>query len=324
MTTRRLLLAATAGLLPAPALAQTEAFTRPLRLVVPFAAGGTSDILARLIAPRLSELLGVAVVVENRAGANGNIGADNVAKAARDGHSLLLTDAASLGIAPALTQNLSYSPLRDLAPVTTVAFAPYIFAVHPAVPATTVAEFTAFAKRPGARVNFAHSGIGSGPHLTGLVLARHLGIAWENIPYRGGAPAVQAVVSGECQAVLNGATATQPFVTSGQLKALAVSGTARLPALPAIANFQELAMPQMLVESGTWQALFTTAGTPAPVVAALHRASVQALETPAITARIGEIGGRVQTAAPEQLASWFAAYSAAWERVVRENDVRLE
>ncbi|WP_159350640.1 Bug family tripartite tricarboxylate transporter substrate binding protein [Roseomonas harenae] len=323
---RRTLLAATPALLAAPAIrpawAQAGSFNRPLRLIVPFAAGGTSDILARLIAPKLTEVLGQSVVVENRSGANGNIGADAVAKAPKDGHTLLLTDAASLAIAPALVPSLSYNPMRDLAPVTVVAFAPYIVAVHPSVEANNLAELAALAKRR--KLNLAHSGVGSGPHMTGLVLGKQIGIEWEYVPYRGGAPAVQAVAQGDCQAVLNGATATQPFVTSGQLKALAVSGTTRLPALPDKPTFAELKMPEMLVQSGTWQGLFATAGTPQPVVAALNRAVVTALGDPATASRIGEIGGEVRTTSPEDFAKWFAGNTDAWGRVVQENDVRLD
>lgn len=324
ITRRRALAAGTATLLSAPTISRAQGFNRPIRLIVPFAAGGTSDILARLIGPKLAESIGQPVVVENRAGANGNIGADAVAKAAKDGHTLLLTDAASIAIAPALMPNLSYSPQRDLAPVSLVAFAPYILAVHPSVPATTLAELVAYGKANPAALNFAHSGVGSGPHLTGLVLGRQLGVNWEFVPFRGGAPAVQAVVQGVCQVVINGATATQAFVTSGQVRGLAVSGTTRLPALPQTPTFAELAMPQMLVESGTWQALFATAGTPAPVIAALHRAAAAALADPAIARRIGEIGGEVRTSEPDALGRWFAASTEAWGRVVRENNVTLE
>jgi tripartite-type tricarboxylate transporter receptor subunit TctC len=323
--TRRLTLAlGTALALTAPA-AFAQAFpSKPLRLVVNFPPGGAADVIGRALAQQLGEQLRQQVVVENRPGANGNIGADAVAKAAKDGHTLLLTDAASIAIAPALMPNLSYSPQRDLAPVSLVAFAPYILAVHPSVPATTPAELVAYGKANPAALNFAHSGVGSGPHLTGLVLGRQLGVNWEFVPFRGGAPAVQAVVQGVCQVVINGATATQAFVTSGQVRGLAVSGTTRLPALPQTPTFAELAMPQMLVESGTWQALFATAGTPAPVIAALHRAAAAALADPAIARRIGEIGGEVRTSEPDALGRWFAASTEAWGRVVRENNVTLE
>jgi tripartite-type tricarboxylate transporter receptor subunit TctC len=323
IASRRALLAA-AAVLAAPAVARGQGFNRPIRLIVPFAAGGTSDILARLIAPKLSDSLGQPVVVENRAGANGNIGADAVAKAAKDGHTLLLTDAASIAIAPALMPNLSYSPQRDLAPISFVAFAPYIFGVHPSVRATTVAELTAYAKASPNALNFAHSGVGSGPHLTGIVLAKHLGIGWEFVPFRGGAPAVQAVAQGVCQAVVNGATATQAFVTSGQIRGLAVSGTSRLPALPDTPTFAELGMPQMLVDSGTWQALFATAGTPAPVVDALNRAAVAALSDATVAGRINDVGGQARTSEPAALARWFAASTEAWSGVVRDNNVSLE
>lgn len=323
MIRRRTVLAALPAALSAPALAQ-PAFNRPLRIVVPFAPGGSSDILARLIAPKLTEALGQNVVVENRTGANGNIGAEAVARAQKDGHTMLITDVSSLVTAPSLLKTLPFDPLKDLAPVTMVAFAPYIFGAHPSVPATDVPSFVAHAKANAGKLNFAHSGIGSANHLTGLVLAKHFGFAWEYVPYRGGAAAIQAVVQNDCQALLNGATATQPFVTSGQLRGLAVSGAERLPALPETRSFGELGLPKLLVESGTWQGIVVTGGTPEPVVAALHRAITGVLADAAIAERIGQIGGNVRTMQPGPFGEWLATAGEAWGQVVRENNVTME
>ncbi|MCL4802419.1 MAG: tripartite tricarboxylate transporter substrate binding protein [Burkholderiales bacterium] len=323
MIRRRTVVAALPAALTLPALAQ-PVFNRALRIVVPFAPGGSSDILARLMAPKLTEALGQTVVVENRAGANGHIGAEAVARAQKDGHTLLITDVSSLAIAPSLLKSMPYDPLKDLAPVTMVAFAPYIFGVHPSVPATDVPSFVAHAKANPGKLNLAHSGIGAANHLTGIVLAKHFGFTWEYVPYRGGAAAIQAVVQNDCQALLNGATATQPFVTSGQLRGIAVSGTERLPALPETRNFGELGLPKLLVESGTWQGILTTGGTPAPVVAALHRAVTGVLADAAIVERINQIGGGVRTMQPEAFGAWLAASTQDWGHVVRENNVTVE
>lgn len=323
MLRRRAVLAAAPAALALPALAQ-PAFTRPVRIVVPFAPGGSSDILARLMASKLGEALGQSVVVENRAGANGHIGAEAVARAQPDGHTMLITDVSSLAIAPSLLKTMSYDPLKDLAPVTMVAFAPYIFGAHPSVPATDLPSFVAHAKANPGKLNLAHSGVGAANHLTGIVLAKHFGFTWEYVPYRGGAAAIQGVVANECQALLNGATATQPFVVSGQLRGLAVSGTERLAALPDIRSFGELYLPKLLIESGTWQGILATGGTPAPVVAALHRAITGVLADAAIAERITQIGGAVRTMQPGAFGEWLAGSTRDWGAVVRENNVTIE
>ncbi len=323
MIRRRTILAAGAATLAMPALAQ-PAFSRPLRIIVPFAPGGSSDILARLMAPKLGEAVGQSVVVENRAGANGHIGAEAVARAQPDGHTMLITDVSSLAIAPSLLKTMSYDPLKDLAPVTMVAFAPYIFGAHPSVPATDLPSFVAHAKANPGKLNLAHSGVGAANHLTGIVLAKQFGFTWEYVPYRGGAAAIQGVVANECQAILNGATATQPFVTSGQLRGIAVSGTERLAALPDIRSFGELGLPKLLVESGTWQGILATGGTPAPVVAAAHRAITGVLADAAIAERIVQIGGAVRTMQPGAFGEWLAASTRDWGAVVRENNVTIE
>lgn len=323
MIRRRTILASGAAVLAMPALAQ-PVFNRPLRIIVPFAPGGSSDILARLMAPKLGEALGQSVVVENRTGANGHIGAEAVARSQPDGHTMLITDVSSLAIAPSLLRNMSYEPLKDLAPVTMVAFAPYIFGAHPSVPATDLPSFVAHAKANPGKLNLAHSGVGSANHLTGIVLAKHFGFTWEYVPYRGGAAAIQGVVANECQALLNGATATQPFVVSGQLRGIAVSGADRLAALSETKNFGELGLPKLLVESGTWQGILATGGTPAPAVAALHRAITGVLADAAIAERINQIGGAVRTMQPGAFGEWLAGSTRDWGSVVRENNVTIE
>ena len=204
------------GLVPAHRLRAD--FTKPVRIIVPFAPGGTSDILARLIGPKLQEAIGQPVVVENKTGAGGNIGADFVAKADKDGHTLLLIDVSTLAISPNLLASMTYSPTKDLAPVGMISFAPYVLAVHPSVPVKTVAELVAHAKANPGKVPFGNAGIGVANHISAVQLEKTWGVQFKHVPYRGGADAIKGTVSGESQVILNGATATASFVTQGQLK----------------------------------------------------------------------------------------------------------
>ena len=195
---RRALLGLAAGTLALPRLgAQGQPLDRALRIIVPFAPGGTSDILARILAPDLTRAFGQSVVVENRTGAGGNIGADLVAKSPPDGHTLLLIDVSTLATAPSLYTRLPFDLKRDLAPVTMLIYAPYILAVHPSVPARNTAELVAHARANPQRVNVAHAGIGVGNHLTGLLVTQHWGADLTQVPYRGGAAALTAVAAGE-------------------------------------------------------------------------------------------------------------------------------
>lgn len=301
-----------------PAAAQS--FDRPVRIVVPFAPGGTSDILARLIAPKLSEAVGQPVVVENKPGAAGNIGADTVAKARPDGHTLLLMDIGSLAIAPSLFPDLSYNVEADLAPVGMVMFGPYVLAVNPAVPAKNVAELVAYAKANPGKLAVANSGVGALNHITAVALARDLGIDWKNVPYKGGAAASRAVVSGESTVIINGATATLPFVTNGQLVGIAVTGEERLPALPNVETFREAKLP--LSDAGTWQGLLTTGKTPPEVVAKLNAELNKILAMPDIKEKIAEQGGSVRPGSPEDVKTWLTTNIKSWGDIVRAADIK--
>jgi tripartite-type tricarboxylate transporter receptor subunit TctC len=315
---RRALLAATPLLLAAPALAQD----RPIRLVVPFAPGGTSDILARILAPSLTRRLGANVVVENRTGAAGNIAAEFVARSTPDGTTLLLTDTGALATAPALYSRLPFDPRRDLAPVNLLIYAPYILAVHPAVPARSATELAALARRAPNSLNVAHSGVGAANHLTALMLAQHWGAELTQVPYRGGAAAIAAVTAGEAQLIVNGATATAPFAKDGRLRAIAVSGPRRLADFPDAPTFAELNWPAP--DSGTFQGVLAAGGTPAPVLARLDAALRETLAEPDVARRMAELGAEVRALGPEPFRTWFAAETEAWGRVVRANNIRLD
>lgn len=303
----------------APTLVQAQTFERPVRIVVPFAPGGTSDILARLISPKLSEAIGQPVVVENKPGAAGNIGADAVAKARPDGHTLLLMDIGSLAVAPSLFPDLSYNVQADLAPVGMVMFGPYVLAVNPSVPAKTMAELVAYAKANPGKLAVANSGVGALNHITAVALARDLGIDWKNVPYKGGAAAARAVVSGESTVIINGATATLPFVTGKQLAGIAVTGESRLPALPDVQTFKEAKLP--LADAGTWQAILTTGKTPPEVVARLNAELQKILAIPEMQAKIAEQGGMARPGSPNDVKAWLAANIGIWGGIVRAADI---
>lgn len=303
---------------PGPAAAQS--FDRPVRIVVPFAPGGTSDILARLIAPKLSEAVGQPAVVENKPGAAGNIGADAVAKARPDGHTLLLMDIGSLAIAPSLFSDLSYNVETDLAPVGMVMFGPYVLAVNPSVPAKNVSELVAYAKANPGKLAVANSGVGALNHITAVALARDLGIDWKNVPYKGGSAASRAVVSGESTVIINGATATLPFVTNGQLVGIAVTGDERLAALPNVETFKEAKLP--LNDAGTWQGLLTSGKTPPEVVAKLNAELNKILAMPEIQSKIAEQGGSVRPGTPDAVKTWLTTNIKSWGDIVRAADIK--
>jgi tripartite-type tricarboxylate transporter receptor subunit TctC len=262
------------------------------------------------------------VVVENRTGAGGNIGADLVAKSPPDGHTLLLIDVSTLATAPSLYTRLPFDLKRDLAPITMLIYAPYILAVHPSVPARNAAELVAYAKANPTRVNVGHAGIGVGNHLTGLLVTQHWGADLTQVPYRGGAAALTAVAAGEAQVIINGATATAPFCKQGTLRPIAVTGPARLADFPDVPTFAELGWPA--AESGTWQGVLAQGGTPAPMVNRLSTDIRAAMAVPATAQRITALGAVNKAEGPESFRRWLDAEIEVWARVVRANNIRLD
>jgi len=314
------LLASAIGLAPAAAPAQT--FNKPVRIIVPFAAGGTSDILARLIGPKLQDAVGQPVVVENKTGAGGNIGADLVAKADKDGHTLLLLDVSTLAISPNLLASMTYSPTKDLAPIGLISFAPYVLAVHPSVPVKTVAELVAYAKANPGKTPWGNAGIGVANHISAVQLERGWGVSFKHVPYRGGADAIKGTVSGESQVILNGATATASFVAQGQLKGLAVSGDKRVQSINDLPTFKELNVSP--VDVGSWQGLLTTAGTPAPVVERLNAELNKILAMPDVAKRIKDLGGEIKAGPAAALAKWIASNTDAYGAIIKEAGIKVQ
>jgi tripartite-type tricarboxylate transporter receptor subunit TctC len=324
MLTRRSTLAgfllAAVSLGAAPVAAQN--FTKQVTIIVPYAPGGSSDILARLIGPKLSEAIGQPVIVENKPSSSGNVGADFVARAPGDGHTLLITDVGTLSSTPNLFKKLTFNVQTDLVPVGMVMFAPYLFAVHPSVPAATLQELIAYDKANPGKLNVATSGVGSVQHLTALVFTKKYGIKWGIVPYKGGAAAVRAVVANESNVIFNGAIATQPFVVQNQMKGLAVSGDKKLAALPNLPTFKEMDTP--VYDTGSWQGFFTSKGTPAPMVARLNSEIRKILATPEVSKKIVDLGGELKDGTPEDLSKFVIGAIAQWGEVIKAEGLSLD
>ncbi|HZN29159.1 MAG TPA: tripartite tricarboxylate transporter substrate binding protein [Xanthobacteraceae bacterium] len=310
------------GLALVPADAPAQSFTKPVRIIVPFAPGGTSDILARLIGPKLQDAIGQPVVVENKTGAGGNIGADLVAKADKDGHTLLLIDISTLAISPNLFANMTYSPTRDLAPLGLILFAPYVLAVHPSLPVKTVPELVAHAKANPGKVPFGNAGIGVANHISAVQLEKAWGVAFKHVPYRGGADAIKGTVAGESQVILNGATATASFVAQGQLRGLAVSGDKRVDSIKELPSFKEINVTP--ADVGSWQGLLTTAGTPAPLRERLNSELNRILAMPDVAGRIQNLGGEVKAGPAADLAKWIESNTASFAAIIKEAGIKVQ
>jgi len=295
---------------------------KPIRLIVPYAAGGTSDILARQIGPKLTEAWSQAVVVENRTGANGNVGADFVAKSAPDGYTLLITDLGGLVISPSVYLKLPFDPSRDFSPVAMVSYSPHVLAVHPSVPAKSVKELIELAKAQPGKLNFAVSGIGGAPQLAGIDFAQRAGVKWTYIPYKGGSDAVSAVAAGQAEVLFNGMLATWPTVQGGRLRALAISSAQRVPTAPDTPTVAESGMPGF--ETGSFQGVVGPRGVPADIVSKLNAELIRALNGAEMKERFAKLGTEVRTGTPESLGEWLRTEQARWAKVVKESGEKFE
>ncbi len=303
------------------ALAQTYP-AKPIRIVVPYAAGGTSDILARQIGPKLTDAWGQPVIVENKPGANGNVGADFVAKSPPDGYTLLLTDLGGLVISASVYPKLPFNPSKDFTPVVMVSYSPHVLAVNPAVQVKDVKELIAMAKAYPGKLNFAISGIGGAPQLAGIEFAQRTGVDWTYIPYKGGADAVTAVVGGQAHVLFNGMLATWPSVTGGRLKALAISSAQRVPAAPDTPTVAEQGLPGF--ETGSYQGVVGPAAIPRDTVAKLNSELAKVLNATEMKERFAKQGTEVRTGTPESLGNWMRTEQAKWAKVVKESGAKFE
>jgi len=317
----RILAAALLAVFAGAAGAQTYP-NKPIRIVVPYAAGGTSDILARQIGPKLTDAWGQPVVVENKPGANGNVGADFVAKSAPDGYTLLLTDLGGLVISASVYPKLPFNPAKDFSPVVMVSYSPHVLAVNPDVQVKDVKELVAMAKAHPGKLNFAISGIGGAPHLAGIEFAQRLGLDWTYIPYKGGADAITGVVGRQAHVLFNGMLATWPHVTGGRLRALAISAAQRVPSAPETPTVAEQGLPGF--ETGSYQGVIGPAGMPRETVAKLNAELVKVLNTAEMKERFAKQGTEVRTGTPESLGSWMTTEQAKWAKVVKESGAKFE
>ncbi len=294
---------------------------RPIRLIVPLAAGGANDIIARLLQPHLEKALGQPVIVENRPAASGIVGTDAVAKAAPDGHTLLLAFATHT-VNVALNPKLPYDAERDLAPVVLVGKSPLLFLVNAEVPAKTFAEFIALAKANPGKFNYATPGATSQAHLLVSLLGQTAGIEMQHIPYKGGAPAVLATVAGETQATVMSPIASMSQIEAGKLRPLAVTSLTRDPNFPQLPTLAEQGFPGF--EGVAWQGLFTTAGTPKEIIARLNAEWNRIIRDPQIAAKLNEQSLRPSGGTPEELGEFVSAEIRRWRDAARTANIKRD
>ncbi len=316
----RILLSLLAVLSVSAAIAQNYP-ARTVRMIVPFAPGGGTDILVRTISSRLSEALGQQLVVDNRAGGGSTIGSEMAVKAAPDGYTLLAVDT-SFTTNPSLYSKLPYDSVRDLAPVSLLASAPVILIVHPSVPVKTVKEFVALAKAKPGQLNFASGGPGSSTHLGGELLKLVAKIDLVHIPYKGTGPAVADVLGGQVVMMFAGISSVKQHVAVGRLRAIAVTGDKRSPAMPEVPTFVESGLKG--VDSGTYWGCLAPAATPKDIVNKLSTTIAGVLRLPDIQQRLIDLGFDPIGGTPEQFAANIKSETEKWARVIRNASVRLD
>jgi tripartite-type tricarboxylate transporter receptor subunit TctC len=295
--------------------------TKPVRLIVPFPPGSGVDIVSRIVSPRLGEALGQQVVVDNRAGAGGIVGAEIAAKAAPDGYNLFMATAGILTVVPLLSK-VSYGVARDFMPVTLVASVPSMLVVHPAMPVKTLKDLIALAKaKPGA-INYASTGSGTLPHLAAELLKREAKIDIVHVPYKGSGPAMTDLLGGHVDMFFGNMLSVVPLVKSGKLRALAVTSLKRSPVAPQVPTVAELGFPGF--EAGTWFGLLVPTGTPTDIVARLHADMVKALHHPDVEQHLAEQGATAIGNTPEAFGRYIASETEKWKRVLPSSGVRTE
>jgi len=306
----------------APAAMAQGAFpNKPITLVVTYPPGGGADAMARLIAPKMGEALGQAVIIENKPGASGQIGASAVAKAAPDGYTLML-DASSFSANPALYPKLPYDSLKAFKPIGVLALFPNVVLVNANFPAKNIAELTAAARKNKDAVSYASSGNGSAQHLAGALFESVAKVDMVHVPYKGGGPALNDVIGGQVPLFFGNLASTLQHVQSGKLKALAVTSAKRSPILPEVPTLAEAGLKG--AEIYEWNAVFAPANTPEPVVAKLAAAFQQALESPEVKARVAQLGGDIQKGSPDEAKKFIDQQINQWSRVIRERGITTE
>ncbi|MBK1979786.1 tripartite tricarboxylate transporter substrate binding protein BugE [Achromobacter xylosoxidans] len=312
---------ALAGLCLSGAAQAADAYpNKPIRLIVPFAAGGTTDIVARVVAEGLGRELGQAVVVENRGGGGGSIGADALARSAPDGYTLGVATVSTMATNPATNPKTPYNPLKDFAPITNMVNVPNVLTVNPAVPAKSVAEFVALLKANPGKYSYASSGAGGIGHLDGELFKSLTQTDMVHVPYRGSGPALNDVIAGQVNAQFDNLPSSMPHIQAGKLRALAIAAPKRLPALPDVPTFAEGGLPEM--DNMAWYGLVAPAGTPQAVIDRIHDATVKALKDPKIAQRLADGGSLVDGNTPAEYAAQIKRELELRQRIAKERNIQ--
>ena len=294
---------------------------KPIRIINPLAVGGAVDTMARMLAPTLQEILGQTIVIESKPGAGGTIGANFVAKSAPDGYTILMVYD-TFAVNPHVYKNLPFDSFKDLAPVTELVKIPLVVVAGNKLPANNLRELTELSKTRPNGINFSSGGAGSSGQLAAELLKANLGIDMTHVPYKGGGPALTATIGGETDITILGAVITVPQIKGGNLKALAVLGKKRTPALPQVPTANEQGLTNFDVSS--WVGVLVPAGTPAPIIDKINNAFAQALKNPAVQARMAEQGNEVVASSPAQFGVFLNQESAKWAKVIKDNNIQLE
>ena len=306
-----------------PAHAAEHSFpVRPLRMVVPFAPGGIADLSARLVGQKMGELLGQTVVIDNRAGAGGAVGAETVARAKPDGYTILLCSSSVMVINPLLTGTTAYDPRRDFAPVSLISSSPYVLLLHPASPYGSVRELIAAAKaKPGA-INFGSAGIGSASHLVGEVFKSAANVNLTHVPYKGSGPAAIDLMAGQLHMMFEAVSASLANIKAGRLRALGIATLKPFPLTPDIPTISDAGVPGF--EGTTWQGLCTPARTPAPVLQTLNRTAVEAVKSPDTAQRFGSLGVIGVGTSSAEFRAFIQSETARWQKAIRDAGIKVQ
>ena len=318
---RQVGLAALGIALAQASFAQTGYPSRTISMVVGFAPGGGTDTVARIVAPKLAASIGAAVVVENKAGAGGNVATDHVAKAAPDGYTILLGNVGSLAVAPFLVAKLPYDPLRDLAPITMAVVFANVLVVDPALPIKDLADFVKVAKEKPGAISYGSSGIGGAGHLAGELLKQMAGIDIVHVPYKGGGPAMQGMLGGQVQAIFATPVSAGGQIKAGKIRAIATTGATRSIHLPDVPTVAESGYPGY--EALNWYAYLAPAATPRPIIERLNAELVRALKAPDVREQLDRQGVEPQPGTPEELRKYMERELATWGRVVKEAKIEV-
>jgi tripartite-type tricarboxylate transporter receptor subunit TctC len=296
--------------------------SKPIHFIVPYPAGGPLDTVARLLGQKVSESVHQPVVVENKPGAGGNIGADYVAKAAPDGYTILMGAVATHAINPTLYRNIPYDPVKDFAPVTEVAWTPNVLVVNPSLPVSNVKEFIAYAKAHPGELNFGSGSTGSAGHLAGELFKTMAGVQMVHVPYKGAGPAMQDLIGGQIQLMFDNLASSLGQVRAGKVRALAVTTAKRSTLAPELPTIAESGLPGF--DISTWFGIFAPGGTPQPVVQRLHDAFVAALHAPDVQATMKKMGAEPVGNTPEEFAAYIRSEARKYAKVIEASGAKVD